>query len=485
MSTQKQPGKGTKPKEQPVAVKVTPAAESNEPITPHEEVMSVDQYKESYAVKFDTNKAAIAALKKKLAKIEITGPEDTKNYELVKQIKKDSVSMRTAADGRRSELKEPHLRRGQAIDGYYKELEAPLKEVQTLAEAKLKVIDDAVKEENLRLEREAQEKLDARVSELKAAGLTFDGDYYVIANISTDLATIGKLKDEQYAGLLGAVKDAKKVIDDAKAEEERLAAEERQRLADQQAEIDRKEREQREREAELNRREQEMQRKEQEQKQKETEARQRNLQALGLSFAIMDSLYRLNTASGIIEVMHDDVVNLDEAAWQTKLEAAQTLSREINAKEQARIKEEQAITDRTNRRTALVLSMGFVWDSEEVLAYYNATTDRQIIALTSDIKTLSDDLWDNAIKDFTAEISEIKGLAAEILRQQAADLEKERQANLSDAQKVEEYTMELMALFSGTEKPVLSLVKNEEALHNFQTRILHEINTLTATVTNN
>lgn len=88
-------------------------------------------------------------------------------------------------------------------------------------EANLKAENDKAKawekEEQERKEREEQERKDKRVKDLVDAGIVFDGELYVINEISVDIVSIAKFSDFDFNALLEKVKIEKKKNDDAAA----------------------------------------------------------------------------------------------------------------------------------------------------------------------------------------------------------------------------------------------------------------------------
>ena len=65
-------------------------------------------------------------------------------------------------------------------------------------------------------EERKQEKIKKRVTELTGAGLVFNGEFYVINEISMDIVTIEKMSEADYDFLLAKVKIEKKKNDEAK-----------------------------------------------------------------------------------------------------------------------------------------------------------------------------------------------------------------------------------------------------------------------------
>ena len=193
-------------------------------------------------VHFANSTDEVKKLAKKYAKLEVKDKDDKKGYEAVKTAYSELVKIRTSTEKDRKALNEPYNAIKKGIDDHAKD---NIIGVLSKTEADLKVQKDKFEkweqEEKERLEKEAAERLDARIKELKEAGLTFDGELYVIGDfISMDAVSIGKQSDVDYNFFLEKVKSEKKKIDDAKAEAEAKAAKEK---ADQEAEKERLEKE--------------------------------------------------------------------------------------------------------------------------------------------------------------------------------------------------------------------------------------------------
>jgi len=145
-------------------------------------------------------------LKAQLKKAEINGIEDNKGYALVKMISRDASKIRIAIEKRRKELKSDIITAGKNIDALANEYQSLINPIENDADAKLLIIDNAVKEAKEKAEREAKEKLDNRVKELIENGLRFDGFGYSINDINVGIQFIQELPDAEYETFLGKVK---------------------------------------------------------------------------------------------------------------------------------------------------------------------------------------------------------------------------------------------------------------------------------------
>lgn len=192
-------------------------------------------------------------LKALLKKTEIKDIDDKDGYKKVKEISRDASKIRIALEKRRKELKADIILAGKNIDNLANEYQALINPVENDADAKLLVIDNAIEEARLKTEREAQEKLDARVLELKENGLHFDGlGSYVINDINVSIQFIQELPEEKYPDFLSKVKAQNEInIAEAKRKEEEAKAEQEKQEAIR-LENERKQKELDEKQAELN-----------------------------------------------------------------------------------------------------------------------------------------------------------------------------------------------------------------------------------------
>lgn len=182
--------------------------------------------------KFDTNKDKIAELKTQFSGLTINGVDDKEGYKKVVAALAVVRPIRTGVEKTRKSAKEKYLKTGSGIDAYAKELTALLSDVEDPLQKMKDDIDNAV--ENARIEEENRktETLKLRIQELIDNGMAFTGTQYSIGNeqsqIVVDEISLKMLDDAGYADLLEGVKklnavliEEKKIADDL-AEKNRL-----------------------------------------------------------------------------------------------------------------------------------------------------------------------------------------------------------------------------------------------------------------------
>ena len=184
--------------------------------------------------KIDVAEAAILEKVKKYKNLKVKDKDDEKGITLVKEAYQDLVKTRTSIDKKRAEIKKPFLDVGKGIDDYAKKLTAMFADVENTLKLENDKVKQWEKEAEEKKEAERQAKIKARVAELTTAGITFNGELYVIGDtISVDIVTIEKMSDADFAFLVAKVKAEKEKKDKAEAEANAKAeAEEAQRKAD-------------------------------------------------------------------------------------------------------------------------------------------------------------------------------------------------------------------------------------------------------------
>ena len=184
--------------------------------------------------KIDVAEAAILEKVKKYKNLKVKDKDDEKGITLVKEAYQDLVKTRTSIDKKRAEIKKPFLDVGKGIDDYAKKLIALFADVENTLKLENDKVKQWEKEAEEKKEAERQAKIKARVAELTTAGITFNGELYVIGDtISVDIVTIEKMSDADFAFLVAKVKAEKEKMDKAAAEAKAKAdAEEAQRKAD-------------------------------------------------------------------------------------------------------------------------------------------------------------------------------------------------------------------------------------------------------------
>ena len=330
--------------------------------------------------KYNVADAHIAALKKKYAGLKVKDIKDKEGLVAVKTALSDVVSLRTGIDKKRLSLTGDYRKIVDAINGEAKRLTALLSEVEEPLRAEKDRAEALIKAEKERKARELQERLDARVEAIKAAGMVFDGSFYVIGDtISMDVNTIRDMKDADFDFLKAKVELEAERIRKAKEEEEQRKAAEEARLK---AEREKLEQEM----AELQRQKDEMAR-----QREEMERQQREL-----------------------------------------TEAKEKAEREERERQEAA--ERQRIQDMVNRRASELEVIGLMYlNSRKSYAFGNRGGTYEIEEGL--LRTASEDYWKELVAEGKAKIADANKKEAEIIE---AEKEAERQRIIREQEEAKE-----------------------------------------------
>lgn len=207
-----------------IETKLIPATEETKGVqlfNPENKEQVIQAFINAASLSFSTTPADCKKLVKESAKLTIKDKKDKEGFEKVKAANWKLVKLRTGLEAERKNLTEPFNKIKSGIDKIAKE---DILGVTAKEEERTKALLDKWKEweqeEADRIEREAKEKLDARVSELESAGIVFDGAFYSVGTVSVDLVTIGNLSDEHFAELKSRtekegerIAEAKRIVD--------------------------------------------------------------------------------------------------------------------------------------------------------------------------------------------------------------------------------------------------------------------------------
>jgi hypothetical protein len=178
--------------------------------------------------KLDVNIVNLNAAKEKYAGITIASFEDKENYALVLEGNKFAQKSRIALEKKRVELVAPFVATQKNINAKAKEYGAIIAQIEEPTGKQLEQWKKWEDEEKERVEKEKARVLNERVDSLQAAGMGFNGSFYVIGDtMSMDIASIKAMTPTEFDFFIEKVKLEKQRLD--KQEQERLEA---QRLED-------------------------------------------------------------------------------------------------------------------------------------------------------------------------------------------------------------------------------------------------------------
>lgn len=232
----------------------------------------------------------LAELRERFKDFKIDGTDDKKGYELAKNSLSELTGYRTATERKALEITQDYKDVVKGVNNEAKRIIDEIKDIEAPIRSERKKYEDDLAAEKKRKEEEEKQKVEDRVTKLKEIGLAFDGQFYVLGNVTVDLLTIQKLKEDKFILLCSKASEEAARLEQERQEQERIREEEREKakqeairqeeerkqLEEQRKELERKSKEQ---EAELKRmrEEAEEQRKELERQRQE---QQKELDAL-------------------------------------------------------------------------------------------------------------------------------------------------------------------------------------------------------------
>lgn len=379
---------------------------------------------------------------KELKKIEIKSHEDKEAYLKVKAINLKVAKYRIAFDKERKAKKELPIRVGKGIEEVIAEYQSYVKPVEDLSDEKMALYESLKKAEEEREANEKELRTQTRKVELESNGLTFNGTWWVINEITVGIQMITDMTVEEYEKLLASVKkqnelniEAKRIKDEeeakAKKDAEELAEKNRiesERVANEALEL----------------------------KKEKTELRKSQLEVLGITdfkphewnielLTNEDWKANLETLKNNIAQAKIDAEALSE---KNRIESERLAEQAKIDAENKRIKEE-ADKKEQDRINALILARQTEL-LEIGLRYSHGSESYKVSFLINEMneyveieKALVISLSDN---DFNAKVAEMKtdieALEVKWEQQQKSreeELEKARQSSLDDKEKIQEY----------------------------------------------
>ncbi len=364
--------------------------------TANNELATIDQKKD--LAHLNELVAEITSLKEGYKDLIIEGPDDKDGYERVRAAIAVLRPKRTGLEAERKSVVKPYNDTVKLINGEYEKITTLIQEGPG-GELELKEKKEAVDEI---LEREKEEKrlaeekkINDRINELIAKGMVFDGNFYSISapdlgisETSIGVVDIRTMSDDLYKNFLQMVVDKSGKIAAEKERVEAIAKKEK----DEKEAADKKEREE---------------------------------------FAAKKKL--LDEQEAALKKQQDEI-----AAQQKRID---------DANKEA---EQNRINGIIRHRSAILTSMGLQYNDNSGSYDY---LGEAIISNAATIAEYEDAEWLNLIEVLKGTIKQKKDEAEAFLAKQKQDEkdriereEKERQAGLSDQQRMKEYTSALLGI---------------------------------------
>lgn len=410
------------------------------------EIMTADQVADNEVKKFDLALAWIEQRKKEYSVLTIAGVDDKEGYKAVENAWREIRQKRLAVANKHKELKADYLVITRKIDGAKNQFTELLEEIESPLKAKLDEIEKIKEEEKNKAEREIQERLQARVTELLASGMKFDGSFYSIGEaVSMDVVTLKDMSEENYSRLLGIVKEKHQ------AELDRIQAE-NEAKAKEAAEI-----EQKRKDNELA--EQKLADEREAIKKERRDGRSEILISKGLAYNKILGCWEYIFEGEKEQFKTADLGELDAPNWAALVE--QVVNRVSLVKNRAAEKAEKAEADRLAAekslqiqktffaRTSQLLALGFYENMAGIWYLTNSVTNESFEILGEKITNFSD-------SDFEGEISLIKVFIAKMVqdkdqaqKEQDAKAEEMRIAQLSEVEQMTEFLEKMKVVYTG------------------------------------
>lgn len=311
--------------------------------TANKDVAVIDQQKD--LAHLSELEVEITGYKEKFKDLKIDGPEDKDGYEEVRKAIGVLRPKRTGLEAERKSVVKPYNDFVKHINQQYEVIttliqEGPGGELEL--KQKKEAVDDILKQQEEEEKRQAELKINNRINELIAAGMVFDGSWYVIGDTemgiqftTVGIADIRTMSDLQHQNTLEMVADKSKKIEAEKkriadiAAKEKADKEERERLEreefdKQKANMERLQNEMKEKEAELKRQQDKLDadKREAELKEKQVEQdritgimrhRSAVLSGIGLKYNENDSTFDYDGEVLIADAIN--VIEYDDVQW--------------------------------------------------------------------------------------------------------------------------------------------------------------------------
>lgn len=266
----------------------------------------IQAFVNSEIVHFTHNAADSKKLAKKYGKLTVKDKDDKAGYEKVKEAYNELVKIRTTTEKDRKKLNDPYTAITKGINEHgLVNITGVLAETEKALKVQKDTYEKWEQEEKDRLALELKQKTDKRINELKEAGLTFDGELYVIGEtISMDATSIGKQSDVDYNFFLEKVKTEKKKIDDAAEALAAKEAQEKQDAADLKEKLEQQAKDLRD---------------------EKVEAREDKLTEIGLIQDSEAEYFGYESLGTQIKLTYDDVAEMDKSKFNEWLESTKQI----------------------------------------------------------------------------------------------------------------------------------------------------------------
>lgn len=382
--------------------------------------------------------------------LQIAGVEDKEGYKKVKAAWGEVRTIRTDTEKLGLALRADQNLINKAIG----KREAELVDLVTPLEKKLNKLWKDIDEQKEQAERDRvateEAALKDRLDQLRAAGLVFDGAYYALDTISTDVATVRTLTQEQFTKFKGVVEARKAELDEKARVEQERQDELREQQRQQQQQLEEGQRLLRQQQQELQDQQDKLNREKQEAARQRKGMREAQLLATGLApNRLGDQMVYSDGLHAELRVEIEEVLALDDGAFADAVTGYHNHIAALKQQHQAHLDAQAREREATKKKKALLgdrlTAAGLLFHHADESfrfsnPYYSVTT-------TADkLLTFDDAAVDAEVKTITSKVLDARKRQAKADDDARAELEKERLAELSDDQVFEEHLVKLLAL---------------------------------------
>lgn len=204
--------------------------------TANNELATIDQKKD--LAHLNELVAEITNLKESYKDLTIAGVEDKDGYEKVRAAIGVLRPKRTGLEAERKSVVKPYNDTVKLINGEYEKITSLIQDGpggETELKAKKEAIDEIIEKEKEEKRQAEEKKINDRINELISKGMVFDGNFYSISapelgisETSIGVVDIRTMSDDLYKNFLQMVIDKSGKIEAYKAEKERLLQKEKE-----------------------------------------------------------------------------------------------------------------------------------------------------------------------------------------------------------------------------------------------------------------
>jgi hypothetical protein len=358
-------------------------------LSPSTDVKIINPQEQAAAevAKFDIARSWISGKKEEYSTLTVNGVEDKEGLKKITEAWQEIKGKRFAVRDKHEELKAGYLIVGRAIDKEKNDLTALLKEIEDPLKAQIERIENEKEQIRQQKDKEAQERIQARVVELLDNGVKLVGNFYTIGEtVSVDISTIRDFDEVAYADFLGRVKKENAAL--VAAEEKRIAEEKAEKEAQEKLAADNK------------RITEELQKQQDQIKKEISDSRGEFLENLGYVKSVMGNYEYIKAKDLYTSVDGDSLGEMTREQWEEMKVYSKQAVKDIDTE----LSKREVYSKRISTLTELG---GFTLENNVVFAVaYDA--ENIVICDLDELKTISDEEFNSLTQSTRKAIAEEK-----------------------------------------------------------------------------